>query len=389
MSTDLGKRKFIKQLLIGGGGTVIGAAAVKNLLLSELNAAHNDPSAAAAELGKFAREAKYYEPNKHGIGAVKCVLCPHGCDVDDGERGRCRTRQAHHGRLYTMAYGNACSAYVDPIEKKPLNHFLPGTNILSIATGGCNLRCPNCQNWEISQSRPEDVARYDLPPQKVIALSRVKQVPSIAYTYSDPLAYYEYAYDTAALAHEQGIKNVLVTAGYYNQEPLRDISRYIDAVHVDLKSFSDYFYKEVPHARLKPVLDTIVTLKSLGVWVELIHLTIPTLSDDLKEIKDMCKWVVNAVGDDTPVHFSRFHPAHKMLQLPPTSADTLVNAHDTALAAGLHYVYIGNILLDKGQHTYCPSCKQPVIERRGYTVTANRLQGGHCPCGNKIAGVWQ
>ncbi|MCC6932724.1 MAG: AmmeMemoRadiSam system radical SAM enzyme [Deltaproteobacteria bacterium] len=340
---------------------------------------------APGHFGRFVREARYYEAKE---GKVHCLLCPHNCVLKETERGRCRTREVRDGKLYIMAYGNACSVCTDPVEKKPLNHFLPGTGILSIATGGCNLRCPTCQNAEISQARPEDVAGYDLPPEKVVSFAVSYQVPSIAYTYTDPLAYYEYAYDTAVLAREAGIKNVLVTAGYFNQEPLKDICRYIDAAHVDLKAFNDEYYRQMPKIRLKPVLDTIEKMKSLGVWVELIHLMVPTYTDDIKEISEMCKWIVNTVGAETPIHFSRFHPAYQLLHLPVTPEQSLRAAYQVAKEVGLHYVYVGNINTDYGQNTCCPQCQGLLIRRQGYSILENNLRNGCCPCGKKIAGIW-
>ena len=389
MTVDFGRRTFVKRVLIGGVSAAISTKAFADLLLRKRHGAQGRAAKENNEMGKYSKEALYWEARDDEAGKVHCLLCPHYCTLGENERGRCRTRQANNGKLYTMAYGNACSAYLDPVEKKPLNHFLPGTSILSIATGGCNLRCPNCQNWEISQAKPEDVATYDLPPDKVVASAQAKNIPSIAYTYTDPVAYYEYAYDTARIAKERGIKNVLVTAGYINQEPLKDICKYIDAAHVDLKGFSEDFYRQYPRARLKPVLETIESMKALGVWVELIHLMITNLTDKAKEIAEMCKWIVKTVGPDVPIHFSRFHPAHQMLNRPLTEMNALLAAYDTAKQAGLNYVYIGNVATDKGQHTYCPDCKQPVIERQGYTIIANRLIDGRCPCGTKVAGIWR
>ncbi|MBP8128587.1 MAG: AmmeMemoRadiSam system radical SAM enzyme [Candidatus Hydrogenedentes bacterium] len=322
--------------------------------------------------------------------AVQCDLCPKRCVIEPGQSGECRIRVNVADRLVAVTYGYPCAIHVDPIEKKPLYHFLPGTPILSIATAGCNLHCKNCQNWEISQANPEDTKAYYLPPEKLLQAAREYECRSIAYTYTEPNVYYEYALDSCIRARECGLKNVLVTAGYINPEPMERLYRRVDAANIDLKAFSEAFYRDVCGATLAPVLDTLVRAKTLGVWVEVTNLVIPTLNDSDAELTALCRWVVENMGRDTPLHFSQFYPQHQMRHLPATPADTLDRARAIALAESLHYVYIGNIRRPDSATTHCPGCDAVVIERVGYEVARNRLRGGKCPeCDARVHGVWQ
>jgi pyruvate formate lyase activating enzyme len=276
------------------------------------------------------------------------------------------------------------------VEKKPLFHFLPGSKILSLATVGCNLHCKNCQNWEISQANPEDSQAVVCPPQKLLALTRYYRCLSLAYTYTDPIIFYEYTYDTAKLAKDANMRNVLVTAGYINEEPWKRLLEYVDAANIDLKFISDDLYRQVCSGTLKPVQDALVIAKASGILVEVTNLIIPTLNDKPEQIRELTRWVKANLGGDTPLHFSRFFPRYKMRHLPPTSLKTLDMAREIAIAEGLNYVYIGNILSEAGQNTYCPGCKSLLIERSGYTILQNRLNKGHCPdCGKEIYGVWK
>jgi pyruvate formate lyase activating enzyme len=289
-----------------------------------------------------------------------------------------------------VVYGYPCSTHIDPVEKKPLFHFLPGSRIYSVATAGCNLHCRNCQNWEISQANPEDVPAAYCPPERLIALARDNGCPSIAYTYTDPIIYYEYTYDSSKLAKQSGIRNVLVTAGYINEGPWRRLLEYTDAANIDLKGITDDFYREVCSATLKPVQNSLVLAKASGIHVEVTNLVIPTLNDKSEQIRELCKWVKSNLGAETPLHFSRFFPHYKMRNLPLTSPKTLDMAREIAMNEGLQYVYIGNILSKEGQNTYCPTCKSLLIERTGYTILQNRLQDGCCPeCKKVIYGVWK
>ena len=321
---------------------------------------------------------------------VQCELCPKGCIIAPGQSGECRVRVNIDGVLRSVVYGYPCSASIDPVEKKPLFHFLPGTGILSVATVGCNLHCKNCQNWEISQANPEESRAFSCPPEKAVALARQYHCPSIAYTYTEPIIYYEYTYDTSKRARAAGVRNVLVTAGYVNEGPWRRLLEVVDAANIDLKSMSDAFYRDICSATLQPVQNALVVAKSMGVHVEVTNLVIPTLNDRPEEIRALSQWVKTNLGKETPLHFSGFTPMYKMRHLPPTSLQTLEAARDIAVGEGLEYVYIGNRRTEKGEDTYCPQCRKLLIERVGYTIVQNRLAKGCCPdCGTEIFGVWK
>ena len=321
---------------------------------------------------------------------TQCQLCPKLCVIEPGQSGECRVRINIDGVLRTVVYGYPCSIHVDPVEKKPLFHFLPSTNILSIATVGCNLHCRNCQNWEISQANPEDSRAIFCPPEKLVQLTGQYRCPSLAYTYTDPIIYYEYTYDTAKLAKQANIRNVLVTAGYINEEPWKQLLQYVDAANIDLKAISDDFYRQVCSATLKPVQKALVLARAGGILVEVTNLIIPTLNDKPEQIRELARWVKANLGGDTPMHFSRFFPRYKMRNLPPTSLKTLDLAREIAMSEGLNFVYIGNISSKEGQNTYCPDCKSLLIERSGYTIVQNRLKNGCCPdCSKEIYGVWK
>lgn len=334
------------------------------------------------------KEGRFYE--RLLTGDIQCLLCPRECVLKEGQTGTCRTRKNEKGKLQTLVYAQVCSLHIDPIEKKPLFHFLPSTPILSLATAGCTLRCVFCQNWNISQAEPGAVETLSLYPEQVVKLSMDKKCPSIAYTYSEPTAFYEYMYDTAFLAKQNKIKNVWITCGYINPEPLKELCTVIDAANVDLKGFSDKVYRQVAAAKLAPVLETLKILKDKGVWLEVGYLVIPTVNDSPEEIGVMVKWVKENLGPDVPLHFLRFFPQHKLTNLPPTPVATLENAYETAKNAGLNYVYIGNVPGHKAENTYCPKCKKLLIERKGYFIEQNNINNGLCKfCGHKIAGVWK
>ena len=321
---------------------------------------------------------------------VQCELCPKVCLIESGQSGECRVRINTDGVLRTVVYGYPCSMHADPIEKKPLFHFLPGSRILSIATAGCNLHCLFCQNWEISQANPEDTPAYICPPERVVEIAKEQNYTSIAYTYTDPIIYYEYTYDTSKLAREANIRNVLVTAGYINEQPWRKLLEVVDAANIDLKGITEDFYRRVCLGTLKPVQQALVLAKASGILVEVTNLIIPTLNDKPEEIRQLVRWVKANLGGETPLHFSRFFPRYKMQHLPPTSLKTLDIAREIAIAEGLDYVYTGNISSEFGQNTYCPGCKELLIERSGYTILQNRLKEGCCPdCGKEIYGVWK
>ncbi len=319
---------------------------------------------------------------------VRCELCPTECVLDNYEIGGCKVRINKDGVLYSLVYGKPCAVAIDPIEKKPFYHFLPGEKAFSIATAGCVLGCKFCQNWQISQARPEEVDYHDLPPDDVVRSAMFYGCRVITYTYTEPTVFYEYMLDTAIIARRLGLKNTMHTCGYINERPLRELSRYMDAADVDLKAFTEDFYARLCGGRLKPVLDTLVILKSQGVWLEITNLVIPTLNDDRKSIKEMCLWIRNNLGPDVPLHFSRFFPQYKLKNLPPTPLETLTMARDIALGSGLRYVYIGNIRTE-AENTRCHNCKRLLIERHGYLVKENNIINKRCRfCGTLIPGVW-
>ena len=312
------------------------------------------------------------------------------CLIEPGQSGECRVRINIDGVLRTVVYGYPCSINIDPIEKKPLFHFLPGTGILSIATVGCNLHCLNCQNWEISQANPEESRAVLCPPQKLVDLAKQNRCPSIAYTYTDPIVYFEYTYDSSKLARDKGIRSVLVTAGYINPQPWKELLKYVDAANIDLKFISDDLYRRICSGTLKPVQNALVLAKASGVLVEVTNLVIPTLNDKPEQIRELARWIKANLGRETPLHFSGFYPQYKMKNLPSTSLQTLETAREIAINEGLDYVYIGNVRSKEGENTYCPGCKNLLIERKGYTILQNRLKDGFCPdCGKKIYGVWK
>ena len=286
-------------------------------------------------------ECSYYQ--RLDDGRVECQLCPHHCKISNGKTGICRSRRNHDGVLVSEVYGKPCSLAIDPIEKKPLYHFHPGTTCLSIACTGCNFRCLNCQNHEISQVAPDAVDYYKLSPADVVSLCLKHHCPGIAYTYTEPLTYLEYVIDTARLAHEKGLWNILVTAGYVCQEPLADLLPYLDAANIDLKSFSDDIYQRVSGGHLSTVLETILAMRDAGVWIELTNLVIPTVNDDMEMIRQMCRWMVENDLNEVPLHFSRFFPRYKMKDIPPTPVSTLQRAEQIAHEEGICHVYLGNV----------------------------------------------
>ena len=288
-------------------------------------------------------QCKYFK--RMDDGRVECTLCPHHCRIAEGKTGVCRSRRNQGGVLVSEVYGKPCALAIDPIEKKPLYHFHPGTTCLSLACTGCNFRCLNCQNHDISQVSPSDVSHYELSPEDIVALCQKHHCPGIAYTYTEPLTYLEYVIDCARLAHEAGLWNILVTAGYVCQEPLTDLLPYLDAANVDLKSFSDYIYNKVSGGHLQPVLDTILAMKQAGVWVEITNLVIPNVNDDMDMIRQMCRWLADSDLAEAPLHFSRFFPRYKMQDTPPTPIATLKAAKSIAEEEGIVHVYLGNVTI--------------------------------------------
>ena len=337
--------------------------------------------------GREFREAMFYERLEGGL--VRCHLCSHFCKIRDGERGICGVRENRDGVLYSMVYGKLVARAVDPIEKKPLFHFLPGTLSYSIATVGCNFRCLNCQNYDISQMpKPRGpVFGEDVTPEEIVEDAKRYGCKSIAYTYTEPTIFFEYAYETAKLASREGIKNVFVTNGYISEEALRAMAPYLDAANIDLKSFSDEFYRRVCGGRLKPVLDAIMLYKDLDIWIEITTLVIPNLNDSEENLRRIAEFIKN-LDEEVPWHVSRFFPAYKLLDAPPTSIDSLNLARKIGFDAGLKHVYQGNVPRE-GENTYCPNCGKLLIERHGYQILRYDLKDSRCPhCNSRIKGVW-
>ena len=335
----------------------------------------------------MSKEAMLY--GKRPNHRVKCNLCAHRCGVSPGERGICGVRENRGGTLVSHVYEKAVACSVDPIEKKPFFHFLPGTRALSIATAGCNFRCSFCQNYHISdlESCGERIEGRDLPCEEVIRLAEAEQCASISYTYTEPTIFFEYAYDCARRASERGIRNNFVTNGYMTEEAWRSIAPLLDAANIDLKSMSDEFYREYVGARLGPVLDGIRLAKSLGIWIEVTTLVIPGLNDSDEELGAVATFLAG-LGAEIPWHVSRFHPAHKLLQVGPTPTETLRRARKIGLEAGLRYVYIGNVPGEEGENTFCPECGDTVVGRVGYRITKVALRGSRCAaCGTDVDGV--
>jgi len=322
-------------------------------------------------------------------GEIQCELCPHRCHVAKGKRGLCRVRENREGKYYSLVYGNPCAVHLDPIEKKPFSHVLPGTTSFSLATAGCNFQCKFCQNWEISQAFPEDVYSDEVLPDLIVRRAKEMGARSIAYTYVEPTIFYEYMIDSAVLAKRAGLLNVAHSNGFINPVPLRNLCKALDAVNIDLKGFTETFYREVCGGEIDPVLQTLKMLKQEKVHLEITNLVIPTKNDEMPLIREMCLWIKRELGPDTPVHFSRFYPLYKLRTLPPTPVSTLERARAIALSTGLEYVYIGNVPGHEGENTYCPKCGRRIIQRTGYMIGEVSLKAGKCKyCGKPVPGIW-
>jgi pyruvate formate lyase activating enzyme len=323
-------------------------------------------------------------------GKVDCFLCAHRCQVAAGKFGVCGVRENQEGKLVTCVYGEVIAAHIDPIEKKPLYHFLPGTTSFSIATIGCNFRCPFCQNWQISQAGKKDKGfggGQPLSPEEIVRAARTRGCRSISYTYTEPTIFFEYAYDTSKLAREAGLANVFVTNGYMTAEALRLIQPYLDAANVDLKAFQEETYKKVCGARLGPVLDSIRLMRELGIWVEVTTLVVPGMNDGNEELAAIARFIAS-VSPEIPWHISRFHPDYKYTQTPATPLETLRKAAALAREAGLEFIYVGNVW-GESEATSCPRCGKVLIRRSGFVVEENRVKAGKCySCGSPIAGVF-
>ena len=339
------------------------------------------------EIQKYVIEARYYEKLPHK--KIRCTLCPRECVIDDRERGYCGVRENREGTYYSLVYSRPCTYHVDPIEKKPLFHFYPGSQAFSIATAGCNVNCKFCQNWEISQVRPEQIRSIYLPPDKTARMAKESRCVSIAYTYSEPTVFFEYMEDAAIAGKKIGVKSVVITAAYISEKPLIQLCQNVDAIKVDLKAFTESFYKDVVNGELKPVLKSLETIRKHDIWTEIVYLVVPTLNDGDKELTDLCKWVKTNLGPDVPIHFTRFHPYYLIKYLPPTPVKTLNRAWEIARSEGLNYVYIGNVPGHPAENTICPNCDEKVVNRNGFFVRDIKIHNGLCTnCSHEIAGIW-
>ncbi|MBS3757099.1 MAG: AmmeMemoRadiSam system radical SAM enzyme [Desulfobacterales bacterium] len=336
------------------------------------------------------REAMLYERIKDKDGEVHCYLCSHHCRIKPNEFGTCGMRQNLDGTLYTHAYGEVIAANADPVEKKPLYHFLPGSRSFSLATMGCNFQCEFCQNWQISQANRRSGDRIrgiELSPEKIVEAAKSKSCRSIAYTYTEPTVFFEYAYDTARLAKAEGIASVFITNGFMTRDAFETIQPYLDACNVDLKAFDKDFYKNICHGRLQPVLDTIRTLKDLGIWLEVTTLIVPGSNDSEKEIKGIADFLAG-IDTNIPWHISRFHPDYKYSGLDPTALSVMKTAYELGKAAGLKHIYLGNVP-GESVDTYCPGCNRLLIKRGAAGASVDLSEDGRCPeCGEPLAGVF-
>jgi pyruvate formate lyase activating enzyme len=333
------------------------------------------------------KEAMFYE--REGDNQVRCGLCRFRCLIGDGARGICAVRENRGGTLYSLVYGRLCAEHIDPIEKKPLFHVMPGSRTYSVATVGCNFHCRHCQNYTISQvDRTAPIRGSEQSPQEIVQRAIARECQSISYTYTEPTIFYEFAYDTARLAREAGLKNIFVTNGYISSQALEAIAPFLDAANIDLKGFSEGFYRDVVHARLSEVLDSIVEYRKLGIWLELTTLIIPGHNDSDNDLRGIAEFIVANLGIDTPWHVSQFYPTYRLTDRPRTPLATLRRARDIGRAAGLRYVYEGNVPGEGGENTCCPSCSSVLIKRYGYAIETDRIHNGACPdCGTTIAGV--
>jgi pyruvate formate lyase activating enzyme len=373
------RRDMLRTLALGGVG--LGAAALVGRGLRGAVGAAGVPSGW--------REAMFYK-QLEGM-KIKCQVCPKNCVVGDGERGFCGNKENRRGTYYTLVYGKAAALNIDPIEKKPLFHFLPASKALSVGTAGCNFDCKDCQNWEISQVRPEQIDHpVALAPQAIVTKAPQYGATVIAYTYNEPTVFYEYMHDTARLGRQHGLKSVMISNGYMNREPMLKLAQYMDAIKVDLKGFTDDFYRKYCTGTIEPVKETIKRVKALGKWLEIVYLVVPTINDDSSLIGQTAAWIKKAVGAEVPLHFTRFQPNYQLTKLPPTPVATLENCRSIARAKGLRYVYVGNVPGHSGEHTYCAGCGKIVIKRRGYEILQRHVKAnGACAfCGSKIPGVW-
>ncbi len=385
--TALSRRDFLTGASLGALG-LCAAGLPLSACAEPIGTAEDSSEIGYPERGYMTpKESPLYTPL--GNNQIMCLLCPRGCTVADGKRGYCEVRENRKGKYYSLVWGNPCAIHVDPIEKKPFFHLLPGTTSYSIATAGCNFTCKFCWNFDISQARPENTDNYRLSPTALVKEAKSSRSATVAYTYVEPTIFFEYMLDCAKAAKQAGLLNVMHSNGFINPGPRAQLSKYLTAANIDLKGFTEEYYSSMSEARLAPVLDSIKGYKKAGVHVEITNLLIPTRNDDITTIIKMCEWIRDEVGKDTPLHFSRFTPSYKLMNLPSTPVETLEAAHSAAKKVGLEYVYIGNVI-HKFESTYCPKCNEILIFRMGYFVGEVKIRKGKCAfCGYPIAGIWE
>ena len=380
MSKEINRNQFLYKCSLSTLALTVTPGFLPSLLNSTSIAASNKVSLSDVE-------AMFYKKLENK--KVKCELCPRGCEVADLERGYCGVRENRDGIYHTLVHSHPCTIHIDPIEKKPLFHFYPGSSALSLATTGCNILCKFCQNWEISQARPEQIPNIYMPPNELVKIAKNKKCKSIAFTYTEPVVFYEYVYDTAKLTKNSQVKTIVISNGYIKEKPLRKWCSVLDAIKIDLKAFTEDFYKKMCDGELKPVLETLKILKEEGIWFEIVTLLLPDQNDSPSEIEALANWILNNLGPDVPLHFTRFFPTFQITNLPPTPKSSLERAHKIAKKVGLHYVYIGNIPGHPLENTYCHNCNHLLISRYGFIVRQFNIKDGKCPnCGTPIPGLW-
>ncbi len=344
-----------------------------------------DPSKQSKEY--FVKPARFYQ--KLGGGVIECHLCPRECRVEKGERGYCGVRENRDGEYFTLVHSRVCAANVDPIEKKPFFHYLPGSTAFSIATAGCNINCKFCQNWNISQAKPEELNNIKLTPDECVSFAKNNNCKSIAYTYSEPTVFYEYMSDCANAGKAAGVRSVVVSNGYIQKEPIEALLPLVDAYKIDLKAITQQYYNDICGGELNRILDTLLTIKSDGKWLEIVYLMVPSLNDSKDDLTKLADWIMTNLGSDVPIHFTRFHPEYLLKNLPMTPLESLERAFNICREKGINYVYIGNVYGHQGESTYCHNCNNILIKRQGLQVVKNVLDKGKCPyCQSLIPGIW-
>ncbi|MFC1643101.1 AmmeMemoRadiSam system radical SAM enzyme [Myxococcota bacterium] len=379
---DWDRRCFMLRAAGGAAAFCIGGRAVAE------DRAEGSSVLTTRKAGLALHRARWWK--SAGEQGVRCGLCPHSCRVADGERGLCGVRENREGRYYTLVYGRPGAVHLDPIEKKPFYHVLPGQTALSLGAPGCNLECRFCQNWDISQARPEEVRTYLAPPEQIVALAKKRKAPTIACTYSEPTVWAEFVLDIGRAAQKAGLRTLMVSNGFIQAQPMTDLQAVLSAVKIDLKAFTSAFYRRMCRGQLRPVLDTLRLLAKRGTWTEIVVLTIPGHNDTEREIRGLARFVRSELGPDVPLHFSRFRPAYRLKNVPRTPITTLERARHVAQDEGLRFVYVGNVPGHPANHTYCPGCQNPIIRRTGMAVLENQLANGECPhCSRRIPGIWK